>query len=193
MFSALRQGRRRVLALASVLALLGSWPPPGAQAKSGTSVEPAVTWGTATAADGRAQPVLALAVAGGRVFLGGEFTAMVPPGAGAAAAGTVARHHLAALDVQTHRLLPWNPDADGPVRVMALASDRTKLYVGGDFQHIGGTPASFLARLDLKTVIGPVDGARRTHAMSARRCRSLPPSTRRSPPHAARRPPAPAL
>lgn len=155
MSSVLWQGRRRLLAVSVLLALLGSLPPPGARATSGTSVEPAVTWGTATAADGRAQPVLALAVAGRRVFLGGEFTAMVPPGAGVAAPGTVARNHLAALDVDTRRLLPWNPGADGPVRAMALSSDRTKLYVGGDFQHIGGTPAPFLARVDLKT--GKVD------------------------------------
>jgi outer membrane protein assembly factor BamB len=160
-----------LVAVTVMLALLGSWPPPGARATSGTSVEPAVTWGTAMAADGRAQPVLALAVAGGRVFLGGEFTAMVPPGAGATATGAVARSHLAALDVDTRRLLPWNPHADGPVRAMALSSDRTKLYVGGDFRHVGGRPAAFLALVDLKT--GNVDPAFRPQVLGRVRAIAL--------------------
>ena len=76
---------------------------------------------------------------------------MVPPGAGAEAAETRTRNHLAALDVDSHALLPWDPDADGPVRAMALSADRTKLYVGGDFGHIGGTPAPFLSLVDLST------------------------------------------
>jgi outer membrane protein assembly factor BamB len=143
------------LAVSVALFVLGSVPLPDVRAASGTSVDAAVTWGTASTAEGRAQNVRALAVAGRRVFLGGEFTAMVAPGAGADAAATVGRNYLAALDVDRHTLLPWNPDPDGPVRAMALSADRTQLYVGGDFQHIGGSPAPFLARLDLKT--GKVD------------------------------------
>ena len=154
MFSAPRQ-RHRLLALSVGLAFLGSLPPPDVRAASGTSVEAATTWGTAAGPEGRAQSVRVLAVAGRRVFLGGEFTALVAPGAGADAAERVSRNHLAALDVHSHSLLPWNPDADGPVRAMALSADRTGLYVGGDFRHIGGVPAPFLARLDLRT--GKVD------------------------------------
>jgi hypothetical protein len=130
--------------------------PDARAAGSGTSSEADVTWGAGLdVATGRAQPVLALAVAGRRVYLGGEFTTMVPPGAGVDATDITTRQHLAALDVDTHALLPWNPDADGPVRAMLLSADGTKLYVGGEFDHIGGTPASRLARLDLKT--GKVD------------------------------------
>jgi hypothetical protein len=67
----------------------------------------------------------------------------------------VVRHHLAALDVDKHTLLPWDPDADGTVQALTLSADRTQIYVGGDFDHIGGTPAAKLARLDLLT--GAVD------------------------------------
>jgi hypothetical protein len=63
----------------------------------------------------------------------------------------VARHHLAALDVDKHTLLPWDPDADDAVHALALSADSTQLYVGGDFDHIGGRPASKLARIDLVT------------------------------------------
>jgi hypothetical protein len=63
----------------------------------------------------------------------------------------VVRHHLAALDVDRHTLLPWDPDADGAVHALALSADGTQLYVGGDFDHIGGRPASKLARMDLLT------------------------------------------
>ena len=150
-----RSGRRGLLGAALALTLIASPLRPDARADSGTSVEASSTWGTALAADGRAQPVLALAVTGRTVFLGGEFTALVAPGAGAEAAETRTRNHLAAVDVESHALLPWDPDADGPVRAMALSADKTKLYVGGDFGHIGGTPAPFLSLVDLST--GQVD------------------------------------
>jgi hypothetical protein len=153
--SPVRSGRRGLLAAALAFTLVASPLRPDARADSGTSVEAVSTWGTALAANGRAQPVLALAVTGRTVFLGGEFTAMVAPGAGAESAETRTRNHLAALNVDSHALLPWNPDADGPVRAMALSADKKKLYVGGDFGHIGGTPAPFLALVDLKT--GQVD------------------------------------
>ncbi|HEV7534610.1 MAG TPA: delta-60 repeat domain-containing protein [Acidimicrobiia bacterium] len=69
----------------------------------------------------------------------------------------VARQHLAALDVDRHTLLPWDPDADGTVEALAVSADGTQLYVGGDFDHIGGKPASKLARIDLAT--GKLDPA----------------------------------
>jgi len=34
-------------------------------------------------------------------------------------------------------LLPWNPDANGKVRALALSADGTKLYVGGNFIDMG--------------------------------------------------------
>src|SRR5207245_479621 len=47
------------------------------------------------------------------------------------------------------------PDADGPVQAMVVSADGTKLYVGGDFDHIGVRAVSKLARIDLAT--GAVD------------------------------------
>jgi hypothetical protein len=150
----------KLVSLAVSLALAGSWLLPDARAASTTSTtsitstDPDPTWGTDFTPDGRAQRVSAIAVVGRKVFLGGEFTAMVPPGGGPARAAKT-RNHLAALDVDTHALLPWDPDADGTVRALVLSADGTKLYVGGDFDHIGGMPASKLALVDLKT--GKVD------------------------------------
>jgi len=143
------------------------------------STEADLTWGTGPDVTGRAQRVMAMAVVGRTVFLGGEFTAMVPPGSTwpmptttinstavstepapaaerpALPAGSRTRNHLAALDVDNGTLLPWNPDADAPVHAMVVSADGTQLYVGGEFDRIGGQPAAKLARIDVAT--GKVD------------------------------------
>ncbi|MDQ1566708.1 MAG: trimeric autotransporter adhesin, partial [Actinomycetota bacterium] len=148
----------------------GSTPTP---VEPGPSTDADLTWGTGLTTDGRAERVAAITVVGSRVYLAGEFAVMTPPGAKAVVAPTptptptppvtvasgllrtdppgVARHHLAALDVDKHTLLPWDPDADDAVHALALSADSTQLYVGGDFDHIGGRPASKLARIDLVT------------------------------------------
>ena len=162
--------------------------PPTDAGEASTDANP--TWGTGPDVDGRAQRVMALSVVGRWVYLGGEFTAMVPPGStwpmptttttttltstttaatsatpvSAMAAsepepppppGSQKRNHLAALDVERGTLLPWNPDADGVVHALVVSADGTKLYVGGEFDHIGGTAAPAVARIDLAT--GNVD------------------------------------
>ena len=178
--------------------------PPGVTDPEGASTAADPTWGVWPTPEGRAPRVRALAVVGRTVYLGGDFTTMVPPGSklppvvttstttlstttttttatttaslppavSAMAAplataasttttrpgpppGSQTRNHLAALDVDRHTLLPWDPDADGSVSAVAASADGTKLYVGGDFSHIGGQPASRLARIDLAT--GAVD------------------------------------
>jgi hypothetical protein len=135
----------------AVAAFLSAVAP--AQAASGASTSADATWGTSSTADGRSELVWAMQPAGGSVYVGGEFTQMVPPaGAGG---GAVTRNHLAAFDVNGHSLLPWNPDANGIVRALALSADGRKLYVGGDFTKIGGVSAPKIARLDLAT--GTVD------------------------------------
>jgi hypothetical protein len=60
----------------------------------------------------------------------------------------VTRNRLAAFDVAGHALLPWNPDANGIVRTLAVSADGSKLYVGGDFTKIGGVYAPKIAMLD---------------------------------------------
>lgn len=189
-----RPGRlKRPVALIPLIVSLALADPmlrgPAQAVESGeASTEADPTWGTGPDVTGRAQRVMAVAVVGRYVFLGGEFTAMVPPGSSwrmptttsstsststttttaaivpmAAAtattpplpAGSQKRNHLAALDVDKRTLLPWNPNADGPVHAIVVSADGTKLYVGGEFDTIGGQPAAKLARIDVAT--GKVD------------------------------------
>jgi hypothetical protein len=84
-------------------------------------------------------------------YLGGEFTKMVPPSGGTA----TSRTYLAAVDSTTGKLTSWNPHADGKVWSLELSADQKSLYVGGDFNHIGGLSVSKLAKLDLAS--GKVD------------------------------------
>jgi len=44
-----------------------------------------------------------------------------------------------------HTLPAVEPDADGPVQAMVVSADGTKLYVGGNFDHIGGRATAKLA------------------------------------------------
>jgi PKD repeat protein len=104
-----------LLALLLVVAL-------GAPASATYSDDPV---GPAWEPDG---PVLAVAVSGGRVFVGGEFTGGV-----------------AALDASTGELL-WNGNAaGGAVRALALSSDGSHLLVGGLFDSVGGDRHNGLA------------------------------------------------
>ena len=107
--------------LAAVLAL-GLAPAP-ARAYASDPVGP-----TGWVPDG---PVLAIASAGDRVFVGGAFTG-----------------GLAALDADTGALL-WTGDADGAVRALAVSADRTHLIAGGAFTHIGGARHRRLASVQV--------------------------------------------
>jgi hypothetical protein len=80
-------------------------------------------------------PVRAIRIANGVIFLGGDFTALRPPGA-APGTDTIARNHAAAIDARTGRLLGWNPRVNG--RVNAIAVWRRRVYLGGVFSSVGG-------------------------------------------------------
>jgi trimeric autotransporter adhesin len=110
------------------------------------------------ALDGR---VLALAVAGGAVFAGGEFTL----------AGGDERDALARFDAASGALDAWDPGATlagiaGSVRALAPVNG-DGLLVGGSFDSLGGVPRSNLGRVHQTTgaatsyyapaVDGPVD------------------------------------
>lgn len=69
--------------------------------------------------------VHALAVVGGTVYVGGDFSNV----------GGQRRRNLAAIDA-SGRVTVWNPDASGPV--FALAPSGDTLYLGGQFGSVGG-------------------------------------------------------
>jgi hypothetical protein len=90
--------------------------------------------------------VMALVPSGDTIHLGGDFHMM---GAWQHRAG------LAAIDMTTGRLKPWNPNPNGSIcTAVAMSGDR--VFVSGDFSIIGGDPQprSYLAALD--TINGEV-------------------------------------
>ena len=114
------------------------------------------TWGTSPSRveKDKAGRALAVAEAGNRVFVGGEFAGMVPPSAtkrAAADAPVTARPYLAVLDATTGVLLDWDVRPDGDVLALAVSPDHRTLYVGGRFENIAGGPAARLAAIDIET------------------------------------------
>ncbi|WP_068920831.1 PQQ-binding-like beta-propeller repeat protein [Planobispora rosea] len=88
--------------------------------------------------------ILAIAHAGDRVIIGGDFTSLRNPATGE----SVARGRIAALDAATGDLIrTWSPSASGPVRALAVRDGR--VFVGGDFTTVSGQARTRLAALDL--------------------------------------------
>jgi len=84
--------------------------------------------------------VRALAVSGGTVYVGGDFSFEI---------GGQLRNRIAALDAETGLATPWNPNADNPV--FALAATEGTVYAGGFFTSVGGQARSRIAALDAAT------------------------------------------
>ena len=99
---------RRVLMIMAAAGFLAAAAP----AQAALVGDPASSWQT----DGK---VNAIVVGNGRIYIGGSFTHVTPPGGGAA----VARNHLAALNAKTGALMAWNPGANDIVN--ALTSSPT--------------------------------------------------------------------
>ena len=150
----------------AVLTVLAPMIPTSTVAATGPpeffSSEPDHTWGTSPseapneAGRDKAGRVLALAEANGKVFLGGEFTGVMPPGVSTKAARqdptpVVRRPYLVALDVNTGALLDWDAHPDGPVLSLAVSADGKRLYAGGMFKSIGGRRTARLAAVDIDT------------------------------------------
>ncbi len=84
--------------------------------------------------------VYAVAAAGGKVYIGGAFTAVNVNGA------AVMRSRIAAVDAVTGLVdANWQPEADQEVR--ALTATRRAIFAGGIFTTIDGGPYSFFARI----------------------------------------------
>ena len=73
-----------------------------------------------------------IVIVGNTAYMAGQFTGMTPAGGGA----TVTRNHVAAVDMTTGALLPWNPNANG--NVYALLASGGNIYIGGTFTTVGG-------------------------------------------------------
>jgi outer membrane protein assembly factor BamB len=133
----------------ALLTALWSGPLP-ARAAVGISTEPDGTWGTEVTEENKAARVLTVVAGGGRVYLGGDFRHVSPPGSKDPAA-LVPRNYLAALGDGGTTLAEWNPSADGEVRALLASADGRRIYAGGMFKHIGGRPATRLAAIDAAT------------------------------------------
>ena len=89
-------------------------------------------------AGGEGGEVFGLAVAGDRVFVGGEFYTI----------GGKECRRLAAISAATGQATSWNTYIDG-FGVFALGFDGTQLAAGGDFSMVGGVERNGLAALDI--------------------------------------------
>lgn len=80
--------------------------------------------------------VSSLTVHDGVLYVGGRFDQV----------GGVARHNLAAFDIASGALLPWDPNVSGAgVSDIAIVADT--MFVAGGFQAIGGQPRVNLAAI----------------------------------------------
>jgi hypothetical protein len=79
-------------------------------------------------------------------YLGGDFTQLNNPDP---PFSSVARQRLAAIDMSTGDVLPWNPGADG--QVIALAVRGNNVFVGGQQVQCGGQTRPLLTVLDRTT------------------------------------------
>lgn len=101
---------------------------------------PAQTWGV----NGRASAILPLP--SGRVVVGGSFTAVVD----SAGVTQFPVTNVALFDPGTGRFDPgWRPSVNGSVN--ALATDGTRLFLGGAFTKVGGTNRDKVAAVSVDT------------------------------------------
>jgi hypothetical protein len=113
--------RGTIATLAAVVGAALIWAPSALAAISPT---PDSTWQT----NGR---VLAIAVSGSTVYLGGTFTEVEDH-----TGQTAVRNHVAAFNVSTGAVTSWAPNASGAVRAIAVSG--STVYLGGDFTTIDG-------------------------------------------------------
>ena len=106
--------------------------------------------------------VWASAAAGGKVFVGGDFSAVRAPGTSVGDASSLTRTNLAVLDGATGAPLDCAPAVTGSenasVRALEVSPDGETLYIGGSFTAVGSaTGRKHLAALDISSCT-PVAG-----------------------------------
>jgi hypothetical protein len=126
-----------IVAVTAVLAVCCSLLGLTGTAHAAVSQSPAATYQT----DGR---VSAIVVVGNTVYLGGNFDSVRPSGAPDGTEGT-SRSGLAAFNLRTGALLPWNPSVNHQVNALAASPDGRVIYVGGRFGRIHGQQRANLA------------------------------------------------
>jgi hypothetical protein len=83
--------------------------------------------------------VLALAVSGNTLYIGGDFTTV----------SGLTRNRLAAFDMTTGAIKSWDPNVDNTV--CSISVNGGMLYVGGTFTAIGGQSRNRIAAIDVNT------------------------------------------
>ncbi|MFN8179243.1 MAG: FlgD immunoglobulin-like domain containing protein [bacterium] len=103
----------------------------------------ATSWNPSVVGTGFTPGVFALALSGGTLYAGGEFTGI----------GGQSRRCLAELDLSTALATSWDPHAVGPdaAAARALALGGSRVYAGGSFASVGGEVRNHLAALDRTT------------------------------------------
>ena len=82
-------------------------------------------------------------IVGTTAYMGGQFTGMTPAGGTA-----VTRNHVAAINMTTGALLPWNPNANGVVYSLL---GEWEMYIGGTFTSVGGATHKNLVEVNGST------------------------------------------
>jgi outer membrane protein assembly factor BamB len=145
----MRRTRRRMLGGMAILGLLmPAFQGEAAAVASGTPSAMCQSNGASSSdpeTDAKNRRVDDVLPVGGRLYLGGRFTSLLPPGGGTA----VARGRLGACSLSTGAILSWNPGANGPV--YALAGNSTTIFVGGSFTSVGGVSRGALAAVRADT------------------------------------------
>ncbi|MGW1342899.1 LamG-like jellyroll fold domain-containing protein [Kribbella sp. NPDC002412] len=118
--------------------------PPAQSIEASLSAASSPTWQTNASVQG-------IAVAAGKVYVGGRFTSVRPPGA-AAGTNEVAQAYLAAFDETTGDLVTaFTPVLNGQVYAVAASADGSRIFVGGDFTTVNGVTRNRIAAFDTAT------------------------------------------
>ncbi len=145
------RARLPLLALASAAALVASVMV-GAGGATADTAPPSTSTPKTVAAD--ALPtvqingvVWAQVIVGNTVYVGGEFTKARPAGA-APGVSEVTRNNMLAYNLTTGVMTSFNPNVNAAVRALAVSTDGTRVYAGGNFTSVGGVSRQRVAAFD---------------------------------------------